>query len=242
MFRNVFSFFEILFWPVVGIISIGLMGNFLELRKEVLSFLLTGVIVSGVLQVSQLEVSYGLLYEIWSKSVKQIFFAPIKHLDYIIGSWIAGVFRGIIVFVMLTFLSIWWFKFYLPSISITIIFISGIFLFALIIGLIVIFFLLLFGQRIDIIAWSVSVLSMLICGIYYPVTYLPKWLQYIASVIPLTYFLEYFRAHYGFELTFSNPLMKGFMLTFVYVAILIFLIHLAYERARRSGMIVRLSE
>ena len=29
--RNVFFFFELLFWPIVGVLSIGLMSRFLEL-------------------------------------------------------------------------------------------------------------------------------------------------------------------------------------------------------------------
>ncbi|MCS7227732.1 MAG: hypothetical protein NZ839_02060, partial [Endomicrobia bacterium] len=44
--RNVFTFFDILFWPVVGIISIGVMSNFLKLDKQNISFLLTGAITS----------------------------------------------------------------------------------------------------------------------------------------------------------------------------------------------------
>jgi ABC-2 type transport system permease protein len=68
--RNFFAFAEILFWPFVSLVSIGLMGNFLDLKSNLLNFVLTGAIASGVLQVTQLDVSYGLLYEIWSKSIK----------------------------------------------------------------------------------------------------------------------------------------------------------------------------
>ena len=31
--RNVFFFFELLFWPIVGVLSIGLMSRFLELTS-----------------------------------------------------------------------------------------------------------------------------------------------------------------------------------------------------------------
>ena len=38
--RNVFFFFELLFWPVVGVLSIGLMTRFLGLTPEKGTFVL----------------------------------------------------------------------------------------------------------------------------------------------------------------------------------------------------------
>ncbi|MCS7231359.1 MAG: ABC transporter permease [Elusimicrobiota bacterium] len=240
--RNVFTFFDILFWPVIGILSVGVMSDFLNLEKNLISFLLTGAITSGVLQVAQLEVSYGILYEIWSKSIKQIFISPTKIYQYIIGSWIVGIARGILVFILLSFLSHYLFGFYIPDYFRAIVFLVGIFMNALIIGLLVNFFVLLYGQRVDIIAWSLSVLAMLICGIYYPVNILPKWLQTIAQLIPLTYFLEYYRESLSFSQNFSFGLTKGFILCVFYIFIFFYLISLAYNRAKKTGMILKLSE
>jgi ABC-2 type transport system permease protein len=240
--RNIFTFFDLLFWPIIGIISIGMMSTFLSLDKSLLSFLLTGTITSGVLQVTQLEVSYGLLYEIWSKSIKQIFITPTKHYHYILGSWIVGTIRGLIVFILLSIISYYLFGFYLPKIDYIIVSLLGIFLTGLILGMFVNLFVLLYGQRVDIIAWSVSVLTMLICGIYYPVNILPKWLIKIAEFIPLTYFLEYFRKGYGFEESFKYGLLKGFILCIVYFFILFYLINLSHHHTKKTGSIIRLSE
>jgi len=240
--RNIFAFFEIIFWPAVGIVSVGLMGSFLDIGSKTLSFLLTGAIFSGILQVVQLDVSYGLLYDIWSKSLKQTFLAPVYPYDYIIGSWIIGIIRGTLAFVMLAFFSRWAFDFFLPPFLVVFISLTGIMLSALIIGMSVNFFVLYFGQRIDVVAWSFSILVMLICGIYYPVSFLPNFFIMVASFIPLTYFLEYFRAGYGFSPNFSFLIVKGFVLSIVYISLLFYLLQIAYDRARRNGMILRLSE
>jgi len=240
--RNFFAMTEIFFWPVTGIISIGLMSGFLNLSGHYINFLLAGAIISGVLQVAQLDVAYGFLYDVWSKSLKQTYIAPVKNYDFIIGSWIVGVARGIIAFIILVFIAGWIFKFKLPGAVYMLPAMAGIYLSAMIIGMIVILSILLFGQRIDIIAWMISVLMMLVCGIYYPVTYLPGSIVAVAKMLPLTYFLEYFRLGYGFELSFSNPLLKGFILSFIYIILLYFGIEIAYDRARRTGMIVKLSE
>ncbi len=42
--RNVFLVFELLFWPVVGVLGIGLMARFLHLSPEATSFVLIGQI------------------------------------------------------------------------------------------------------------------------------------------------------------------------------------------------------
>jgi len=240
--RNIFAFFEIIFWPAVGIVSVGLMGSFLDVGSKTLSFLLTGAIFSGILQVTQLDVSYGLLYDVWSKSLKQTFLAPVDHYDYIIGSWIFGIIRGAIVFVMLAFFSRWAFDFFLPPFLIVFISLAGVVLSALIIGMSVNFFVLFFGQRIDVVAWSFSILVMLLCGIYYPVSFLPDFFIVMASFIPLTYFLEYFRTGYGFSPEFSFLVVKGFLLSLVYIFLLFYLLQFAYDRARKNGLILRLSE
>lgn len=233
---------EIFFWPIIGIFSIGLMSGFLKLEPGYMNFLLAGAVISGVLQVSQLDVAYGFLYDVWSKSVKQTYIAPVKNRDLILGSWLVGFGRGLVAFIGLAILSAAVFDFSLPEAKYLIPAMAGIYLTAMIIGMVVILSIMTFGQRIDIIAWMLSVLMMLICGIYYPVTFLPGWLMGIAQFLPLTYFLEYFRTGYGFELSFSHTLLKGFGLSFAYIFLLFVLVEAAYKRAKKTGMLIRLSE
>jgi len=240
--RNFFAMTEVFFWPIIGIISIGLMSGFLKLQEGYINFLISGAVISGVLQVSQLDVAYGFLYDVWSKSLKQTYVAPVRNYDFIIGSWLVGAVRGVLAFIMLALLAGLIFNFRLPELRFLIPSMAGIYLNAMIIGMVVILSILLFGSRIDIIAWMLSVLMMLICGIYYPVTYLPGPVVALAKALPLTYFLEYFRQGYGFDLSFSHPLLKGFTLSFAYMAFLFAAIEAAYNRARKTGMIVKLSE
>jgi len=240
--RNFFAFMEILFWPIVSLLSIGIMGSFLKLDGDALAFILTGAITAGVVQVAQLDVSYSLLYDIWSKSIKHTFMAPVSQFDYIIGSWIIGVLRGAIVFAMLGVFAMWAFHFRLAGAVPTLIFACGIFLSALVIGMLVCLLIMLYGQRVEVTAWSLSTLLMLVSGIYYPVSFLPKPFALLAAAIPLTHFLEYYRSFYGYTPVFSNSLLTGFTLSAAYVFLLFWLLGFAFEKARKSGMILRLSE
>ena len=226
----------------MSLLSVGIMSSFLGLETNLVAFVLTGAITAGVLQVTQLDVSYGLLYDIWGKSIKHSFLAPVENSDYLIGSWIIGIIRGTVVFGLLSYFSSRIFGFSLPGIYETFIFLCGLFLSALNVGMFVWLLIFMFGQKVDITAWTMAHMLMLLSGIYYPVSYLPGFLKPLASLIPLTYFLEYYRSFYGFETVYSNLIIKGFSLTVVYTIVLYYLLSIALKKAKRSGILLKLSE
>lgn len=240
--RNFFAFAELAFWPVVTLISIGLLGNFLELKDQALAFILTGAITAGILQVTQLDVAYNLLYEVWSKSMKHTLLAPVGVGEGIFGSWLIGIARGLTIFLLLGLSAMAFFGYAFPPLGVTVVFLAGILSTALLLGLIVSIFVLSFGQKADITAWMLSYVFMLVCGIYYPIDTLPPFFYHVAQWIPITYFLEYFRASFGFTPLLSHGLLKGFALVAGYLIIGLWSLQRAFLRARRKGMIVRLSE
>ncbi len=101
---------------------------------------------------------------------------------------------------------------------------------------------LLFGHRAEITAWAISYLALLISGMYYPVTLLPSGLQTVAQGFPLTHFLEYFRHFYGFPLSSSTPLWRGFGLSLIYLIVGYSFITFSLRWARKRGNLLRLSE
>ena len=240
--RNLFSFMELLFWPMMSLLSIGLMGDYLALQEKALAFIITGAIASGVLQVAQLDVAYSLLYEVWSKSVKHTFLTPIGISESLFGSWVIGILRGIIIFCVLGILAVAFFHYKFSSVFALGIFLFGLFCNAFLLGLIVTFLILIYGQKAEITAWMFAYVFMLLCGIYYPIDTLPPFFFYLAQWIPVTYFLEYFRQGFGFEPLLSHGLAKGFGLVVLYLAVGLKMMECAFHQARKRGVIVRLSE
>ena len=242
--RNIFTLFEILFWPLVGFLSVGLLAEFAALRPEMKAFILLGVVSMSAIQVCQLDVAYALLYDVWSKAVKHGFIAPVGIRHLLIGSLIVGIARGGTVFFILMAGSYFFFdfNFTVPGAWPLCLFSMGLFLCAAMVGIFVCILVLTFGNRAEVAAWSLVSLMLLVCGIYYPISILPKWVAVVAKLIPLTYFLEYFRLFYGFEPTFSHVLAKGYLLVVVYLLLEISLMKTALRRAKRTGMLLRLSE
>ena len=242
--RNVFTLFEILFWPLVSFLSVGLLAEFARLENDMKAFILVGVVSMSAVQVCQLDVAYALLYDVWSKATKHVFIAPVGIRHLLLGSLVVGIVRGGAVFFILMAgsLLLFDFNFTLPGWWPIALFMLGLFLSAASVGILVSILVLTLGNRAEVAAWSLVSLMLLVCGIYYPISILPEWVAFIAKLIPLTFFLEYYRSFYGFKPSFSHVLTKGYLLLALYLLIEIALMKIALQRAKRTGMLLRLSE
>ncbi len=242
--RNLFAIFEVIFWPLISFLSVGLLSDFINLSPSMKGFILIGVIAMSTIQVCQLDVAYVLLYDMWSKALKHSFVAPIGMRHLFIGSTIVGIIRGGAVFFILSFLSKIIFKFdaLVPSFKVNFLFLLALFLNSAIIGILVSILVLTVGYKAEVAAWSLVSLMFLVCGIYYPVSVLPDWIRNLAELLPLTYFLEYYRKFYGFQPCYDNLLLKGYTMIFFYLFCESVLMKWAIKKAKRNGMLIKLSE
>jgi len=240
--RNLFVMTDVFFWPMISLISIGLMAKFINLGPQTLGFVMTGTLAAGILQITQLDVGYTVLYELWSKSLKHTLLTPVGVAEGVVGTLIIGMARGFAAFILLSGAAVLFFGFHLPGFFTTALFLLGLYACAFILGILVNILILSFGQKVEITAWMFAQLFMILCGMYYPVDILPKIFQYLALMVPITHFLEYFRQFYGFKAHTPYPLLTGFALTFLYIILSLRFLGSAYTRARRKGIIIRLSE
>src|SRR5439155_1011382 len=113
------------------------------------SLVLIGTVALSIVNVCQLEVAYAVLLDVWSKSLKHQFLAPIgiRHLTF--GSWLVGMARGGVLFLLLAALGWWAFDFRVlaPGWLAVAVFLLGCFLNAWIVGVFVCALITLFGNR-----------------------------------------------------------------------------------------------
>jgi ABC-2 type transport system permease protein len=238
-----YAIFEMLFWPLVSLISVGLLGEFLYLDREAVAFILIGVITLSVVQIAQIDVTYVMLLDMWSMSLKYTIVTPAPFYRMVTGAWLFGSLRGVISLALLILLSAWLFGFTLtlPATAMAA-FVLGILLSAMLIGIFNCILILVFGRRAEIFAWTLSAIVMIFCGIYYPVTILPEPFRAIGLMIPITHYLEFFRSFYGFQSIFPDPLLIAFAETLVYLALLLVVAEISMLRARRTGLVLKLSD
>ncbi len=242
--RNVFFVFELTFWPGIAMLSHGLLTRFLDLTPEMTSFILVGTIALSAVQVCQLDVAYAMLFDIWAKSMKHQFLSPIRIYHLTLGAWTIGIGRGLLVFTLMAVIGAQAFNFDFVGGGpvLLLLFLLGCFLTALVIGTLVCALVLLFGTRAETSAWAAVNFIVMLAGIYYPVSILPGWAAAISKAIPLTYFLDAVRTGYGFPPMFTYPLLKGFSLAVLYVVLAHWAFASAINRARRTGLLLKLSE
>lgn len=220
------------------------MTRFLELTPAQTSFVLIGTIALSVVNVCQLEVAYAVLMDVWSKSIKHQFLAPIGIRHLTVGSWLVGMVRGLLVFTLVTALGGWAFGFRVlqPGIGPVAMFLFGCFVSAWIVGVFVCALITLFGNRAEAFAWASVNLVLMLAGIYYPVSVLPDPARAIAAAIPLTYFLDAYRSYFGFATEFASPITTGLVLSALYAVLAHGAFFAAIERARRTGLLLKMSE
>jgi ABC-2 type transport system permease protein len=242
--RNVFLLFELLFWPIVGVLTIGLMSRFLTLRPAETSFVLIGQMAFSIVGTCQLDVAYSVLYDFWSKSMKHQFLAPIGIRHLTLGSWAVGILRGLLVFSLTAALAWWAFRFnvFEAGVAPVAALLVGCFLTAWIVGVLVCVLIMLFGGRAETAAWASINLVLALAGIYYPVSVLPAPAAAVASAIPLTYFLDAYRSHFGFPPEYSHAVLTGLGLSALYVTISHWIFRRAVAHARRTGLLLKMSE
>jgi ABC-2 type transport system permease protein len=242
--RNVFFLFELAFWPVVGMLSIGLMSRFLTLNEADTAFILSGTIALSTVQVCQLDVAYAVLFDVWSKSMKHQFLAPIGVRHLTAGSWLIGVLRGVIVFALLAGLARAAFGFdaLQGGAAALAVFLLGCFLTTWVVGVAVCALVMLFGTRAEATAWASVNFVLVLAGIYYPVSVLPEIIAPLSWGIPLTHFLDAYRAPFGFPAGVDWPVSTGLALSALYLALSHWGLVAAVRRTRRSGLLLRMSE
>lgn len=242
--RNVFFVFELTFWPGVAMLSHGLLTRFLDLTPAMTAFVLVGTIALSSVQVCQLDVAYAVLFDIWSKSMKHQFLTPVRIRHLALGSWLVGVARGVVVWALMALIGsrAFGFDFLGAGAGTVALFLLGCFLTALVIGLLVCSLVLLWGTRAETSAWAAVNFFVMLSGVYYPISLLPGWVQTISAAIPLTYFLDGIRAGYGFTPHVAHPFAVGYALVLLYAALAHWVLAAAVTHARRTGLLLKLSE
>ena len=239
-----FHVFEILFWPFIGLISVGLLTQFLGLEPRTTQFILIGVIALNVVQVAQLDMAYVVLYGIWNRSLRNEMVAPIGVFHLAAGSWAMGAIHALLILLLMSSFSAVAFhvRFWEIGLIPLLLLFGGLLFFAASIGMMVCGLAFRFGGRAHVGAASIVSILILLSGIYYPVEILPEPVRAISFFIPLTYFLEYFRSFYGFIPRHQAPLLIGFLLVLAYNMAGFWFLSSSVSNARAKGILTQLFE
>lgn len=232
---------DVFYWPTVDLILWGLTGRyFLSIAPDSAQLLVA--IVGGILLWilpwrAQSEITLGILADVWDHNLTNIFVAPLKFSEWVISLIFLGFvkaliglcFASVVAFVLYQ-INVFNYGFYLIP-----------FLFLLLmsgwwIGFIVASIILRFGSRIQTLTWTVPWAIAPFSAIYFPVSILPNWAQYISRALPSSYVFEGARqVIYKHSFNWDYVLIS-LLLNMLYMVIAIFLFRISFKKALNKGL------
>jgi ABC-2 type transport system permease protein len=180
--------------------------------------------------------------DIWSRNFLNIFASPLRITDYVTGLVLTGIGRSMLALIAMLLLAALAFglSIFIYGSSLAL-FLTILFLFGIALGIIGISIVLRFGPPAEWFIWPIPALLSPFVGVFYPLTTLPQWMQYIGRILPPSYVFAGIRsivAGGGFSVA---TLVWGIVLSLVYIVLAYGLFIMVYRKAVRTGLIARYS-
>ncbi|HKU04660.1 MAG TPA: ABC transporter permease [Bradyrhizobium sp.] len=234
---------ELIYWPVLQIITWGFLQSYISQNDSFFAraggTLIGAVILWDILFRGQLGFSVSFLEEMWSRNLGNLMMSPLKPIEFLLALMVMSLVRLAIGAIPMTLLAYFFFGFNFYSIGLPLIaFFCNLIFTSWSIGIFVSGLVLRNGLGAESIVWTLMFVMLPLACIYYPVSVLPAWLQYVAWALPPTYVFEGMRALL-IDHTFRADLMLDSLLINAVLFIASFLIFLALLRsAKRHGSLL----
>lgn len=238
---------ELIYWPVMQMLVWGFLQLFLS--KDHSSFaMVSGTFVGAVLLWDvlfrgQLGFSISFMEEIWSRNVGNLMMSPLRPLELASALMLISLLRLLIGMVPVSIFALLLFHFNIYGLGlILVVFFINLIMSAWAIGLAVCGLVLRYGMGAETLAWSLVMLLLPLCCVYYPVWILPDWLQPVSSLLAPTYVFEGLRAAI-LDGEFRGDLMlKCAALNVAYLAAGLATFILLLRNARKRGALVAIGD
>ena len=235
---------ELVYWPALQIITWGFLQNYIFQNAGFFAraggTLVGAVILWDILFRGQLGFSISFLEEMWARNMGNLMMSPLKPIEFLIALMVMSLIRLAIGVIPMTLLAIFLFHFNFYSIGLPLIaFFCNLIFTSWSVGIFVSGLVLRNGLGAESIVWTLMFALMPLACIYYPVSVLPHWLQYVAWSLPPTYVFEGMRALL-IDHVFRPDLMMSALMINVVLFIGSFAVFLALLRsARRHGSLIQ---
>ncbi|HEX4064920.1 MAG TPA: ABC transporter permease [Acidobacteriaceae bacterium] len=192
-------------------------------------------------------ITTAFLEDVWSRNFLNLFASPLSVSEYLSGlvlSSIATSLVGLTVMVLLA-TAVFGLSFFIYG-SMLAALILVLFLFGISLGIFGSALVLRFGPAAEWFIWPIPAFISPLACVFYPLSTLPRWMQYLAHLIPASYVFEGMRqvlanrAGHGPAVS-AAPLAFGSALALVYLLGMARMFTGVYRHAVRTGLIARYS-
>jgi ABC-2 type transport system permease protein len=241
--RDIDRVFDTFWWSFFDVVIWGIMSDYFTKSGggQTTVFIMMAIILWAVVARTQWEISSTMIIESWDKNLINIFTTPIKISEFIFASAILGLGK---VFLTVGFMgTVAWlfFRFNILTFSWWLLPLTGsLFLTAVWLAILINSLILRFGKNVVTFAWTLSMLLYPVSGVVFPISVLPRGLQFIARFIPSSYIFEGMRSILFTGQMDIKALVISFGLNILYIVLACWIFIKTFKQARIHGWLIKL--
>lgn len=235
--------FDLFYWPVLDIFIWGFMTVYIQKLSDInlLSLVLGGIILWIFVWRASQDVTVYILEDFWSKSLYNLFSSPLMLKELVISVLILGFARSLVSFLFVALIAGLLYSVNIFSIGIIAlsVFVFALLIFAWAIGLFISGFILRYGSRIQVLAWSVVWLIQPFSCVFYPLSALPGWAQPIANALPSTHVFEGMRAIMAGGSITGGELLSSIVISIIFFLLCALFMYTSFWEAKKKGLLAK---
>ena len=187
-------------------------------------------------------VTMAFFEDVWSRNFLNMFASPITLREYVSGLVLSSIMTSLIGLIMMLVVAAGVFglslAIYGPVIGL---FLLVLFLFGIAMGIVGSALVLRLGPAAEWFVWPIPAVVSPFAGVFYPVSTLPLWMQYVSRVLPPAYVFDGLRAIATGRPWSALSLLWGGGLAIVDLLLACWVFAAVYRYAVRTGLIARYS-
>lgn len=235
---------ELIYWPTVQVVLWGLISQFFLHHSSWLvqasGALLAAALLWDVLFRSELGVAVSFMEEMWSRNLGSLFVAPLRPYEMAASLLTMSLLRTLIGLVPASLVAIVLYEYSIYDLGLPLLaFFVNLMVMGWAFGLVVCGLLFRWGLGAESVAWFAIFAIAPISGIYYPISELPQWVQYVAMALPPAHVFEGMRAVMFQGIFRTDLFLYAAELNALYLAIGVVTFLYAFGIARRRGLILQ---
>lgn len=180
--------------------------------------------------------------DVWSRNFLNVFASPLCISEYVGGLVLSSIVTSTIGLVVMLALAVTAFGLSFVVFGLAILpFLLVLFLFGIALGVFASAVVLRLGPASEWFVWPVPALLSPFVGVFYPLSTLPAWMQYVAKALPPSYVFESMRGVVAGGAPSATSLAWSACLSVIYILMASWFFARIYRYAVRTGLIARYS-
>jgi len=236
-----------IYWPAVQMVMWGFLSEFLAHQTsfvgQAFGILLSSLLLWEVVVRGNLSLSIAFLEEMWSRNLGHLFVSPIRSWEMASGIVIVALLRTLLGMVPVSLMAWAFFGYSIYTLGLPLLaFFAILQMFSWSIGLAMSGLVMQVGQSAESFAWAAVFILLPVSGVYYPVSVLPEWLQWVAACVPTSYVFDGMRSIMTDRLVRWDLMAIAVGLSALYLVAGFQVFQWFYRASRRHGTLLQQGE